>query len=351
LRPCFDEDEKLVGAVNCFQDLTVQKQAEQERTQLSEELHQAKKVEALGQLTAGVVHDFNNLLTAILDNLELLKDVTPDEGSRQLLRNATRSAQRGAELNAQLLGFARKQTLLLRAIDLNHVLTGMSDLLRATVGDLIRIETCTRPNTWPVLVDSNQIALVVLNLVINARDAMPCGGTLTIEMRYATFGIGDSPDGLPAGDYVTLSVSDTGAGMSEDVRAMAFEPFFTTKGPGEGSGLGLSMVLGVATQSGGGVQINSQPGSGTSIQVLLPRARIEAFSAEMEEEASPHHPVIRGEVVLVVDDDSDVREATAGILASLGYHSSRRLTVPQPYRFLQAANLSICCWLTLACRA
>jgi CheY-like chemotaxis protein len=139
-------------------------------------------------------------------------------------------------------------------------------------------------------------------------------------MRNATFGIGDSPDGLPAGDYVTLSVSDTGAGMSEDVRAMAFEPFFTTKGPGEGSGLGLSMVLGVATQSGGGVRINSQPGSGTSIQVLLPRTRTEAFSAEMEAEASLHHSAeVREEVVLVVDDDRYVRQATTAILASLGY--------------------------------
>ena len=318
IAPLFDEAGALVGAVNCFQDLTVQKQAEQERSRLAGELHQAKKTQALGQLTAGVAHDFNNLLTAILGNLELLQARTTDEHSRKLLDNAARSALRGAELNSQLLGFARKQTLLPQAIDLERVLTGMSDLLRTSLGDSIRIEVRAQPDTWPALVDPNQIALVVLNLAINARDAMPSGGSLTITTRNARFGVRDCPEGLSAGDYVALSISDTGTGMSAEVRAMAFDPFFTTKGRNGGSGLGLSMVLGVATQSVGGVRIDSELGRGTSIEIFLPRAGTEAASPDAEPEA-PSPDAVGGEVVLVVDDDSDVREVTAAILASSGY--------------------------------
>lgn len=319
IAPLFDEDDTLVGAVNCFQDLAAQKQAERERVRLAEELHQAKKMEALGQLTAGVAHDFNNLLTAILGNLDLLEDRTSEKESLNLLHNAARSAQRGALLNEHLLGFARKQALLPKAVDLDRVLARMSDLLLSTVGDTIRIERRTQREIWPALVDPNQIELVVLNLAINARDAMPFGGILTIETRNAAFGADDRPEDLTAGDYVALSISDTGTGMSDEVRAKAFEPFFTTKGPGRGSGLGLSLTLGVARQSGGGVRINTRPGHGTSIEVYLPRADMDVSSEEMDRGPSVHTPVTRGQVVLVVDDDNDVREVTAAMLASLGY--------------------------------
>lgn len=272
IAPLFGDDGELVGAVNCFQDLSAQKHGEQERARLADELHQSKKIEALGQLTAGVAHDFNNLLTAILGNLELLKRRTSETDSLRFLDNAIRTAQRGTALNEQLLGFARKQTPLSEAVDFGQLLTRMNDLLRTSVGDTIRVETRMAQHAWPALVDPNQIELAILNLAINARDAMPFGGILTIETRNATLGASDRPNDLSAGDYVVLSISDTGTGMSEEVRANACQPFFTTKAPGKGSGLGLSMVLGVARQSGGRVRIDSQPGEGTSVDVYLPRA-------------------------------------------------------------------------------
>jgi signal transduction histidine kinase len=271
IAPLFGDDGKLVGAVNCFQDISASKAAERERVQLVEELHQAKKLEAIGQLTAGIVHDFNNLLAAIHGNLELLAIRTNETDLLELLGNATRSVERGEGLTQQLLAFARKQALSPKAVDLNQVLVSMSNLLRTSIGGRVSIEMRPQPGLWQALVDPNQVELVVLNLVINARDGMPDGGTLTIETGNVTFDAIDRPADLPAGEYIVVSVSDTGTGMSDDVRAKAFEPFFTTKPEGKGSGLGLSMVLGVARQSGGDVRIKSRAGEGTSIEVYLPR--------------------------------------------------------------------------------
>ncbi len=281
IAPLFGEDRNLVGAVNCFQDLSAIKLAERERVRLSDELHQARKVEAIGQLAAGIVHDFDNLLAAVHGNLELLTSRTNEARLLVLLRNATRSVERGEGLTQQLLAFARKQVLLPKPVDLNQVLIGMSNLLRTSVGSIIPVEMRKQPDLWHALVDPNQIELVVLNLVINARDAMPDGGTLTIETANVTFSTINRPVDLPMGEYVVVSVADTGTGMSDEVRAKAFEPFFTTKGEGKGSGLGLSMVLGVAKQSGGDVRITSRPGQGTSIEVYLPRTQeLPSSSAE-----------------------------------------------------------------------
>jgi signal transduction histidine kinase len=273
IAPLFGDDGKLVGAVNCFQDLSAHKLAEQERVRLAEELHQAKKLEAIGQLAAGIVHDFNNLLAAIHGNLELLTNRTNEARLLVLLRNATRSVERGEGLTQQLLAFARKQELLPKAVDLNQVLVSMNSLLRTSVGSGVSIEMRKQPGLWHALVDPNQIELVVLNLVINARDAMPDGGTVTIETGNVTLNSVGRPVDLPVGEYVVVSVTDTGTGMSDEVRAKAFEPFFTTKEEGKGSGLGLSMVLGVAQQSGGDVRIRSRAGHGTSIEVYLPRTQ------------------------------------------------------------------------------
>ena len=190
-----------------------------------------------------------------------------------LLRNATRSVERGEGLTQQLLAFARKQVLLPQAVDVNQILVRMSSLLHITVGSRIPIEMRKQPDLWHALVDPGQIELVVLNLVINARDAMPDGGTLIIETANVTFSAVGRPVDLPAGEYVVVSVADTGTGMSEEVLAKAFEPFFTTKEEGKGSGLGLSMVLGVAQQSGGDVRIRSRARHGTSIEVYLPRTQ------------------------------------------------------------------------------
>jgi nitrogen-specific signal transduction histidine kinase/CheY-like chemotaxis protein len=307
--------------VNCFRDLSAQKQAEQERVRLTEDLRQAKKLDALGQLMAGVTHDFNNLLTAVLGNLELLGNQITDKGALRLLENAVRVARRGAVLNQRLLAFARKQPLMPKAVGLNEILAQMGDLLRATIGEAIRLETRTEPAVWPALVDPNQIELVVLNLAINARDAMPFGGTLTIETRNAILGAIDRPEDLAAGEYAVLSLSDTGTGMSEEVRTRAFEPFFTTKEPDKGSGLGLSIALGVARQSGGGVRIVSRPGEGTLIEIYLPRADRQMSPEHVVKSPAVAGAVVGSETVLVVDDDGDVREATVAMLASCGYHA------------------------------
>lgn len=300
-------------------DMTEQKRAADRLRQAEEQLRQAQKLETVGQLTAGVAHDFNNLLTSILGSLELIETRINDESGARLLRGAIRSAQRGARLNEQLLAFARKQPLIPRIVDLNAVVTGMDALLRSSIGDSIRVETVLGDDLWPALADQTQLELVILNLAINARDAMPLGGSLTIETRNVTRGPPESAEEPPAGDYVAVSVSDTGTGMSDEVRRRAIEPFFTTKGPGKGSGLGLSMVFGVARQSGGGVSLDSRLGEGTTATVYLPRAgeraRLDGGAAP---EAGEPADLVGDEVVLVVDDDGDVREVTKALLHSMG---------------------------------
>lgn len=273
IAPLFGDDKKLVGAVNCFQDLSAIKLGERERVRLSDELHQAKKVEAIGQLAAGIVHDFNNLLAAIHGNLELLTSRTDEDRLLVLLRRATQSVERGEGLTQQLLAFARKQVLLPKAVDLNQVLGSMSGLLQTTIGSRVPVEMRPQTGLWLALVDPNQVELVLLNLVINARDAMPDGGTLVIETGNVTLTAMGRPVDLPEGEYVVVSVTDNGTGMSDEVLAKAFDPFFTTKDEGKGSGLGLSMVLGVAKQSGGDVRITSRVGQGTSIEIYLPRTQ------------------------------------------------------------------------------
>ena len=292
IAPLFCDDGKLIGAVNCFQDLSAHERTERERVRLAEELHQAKKMEAIGQLTSGIVHDFNNLLAAILGNLEILESRTDEDGSLKLLRNAARSVERGERLTQQLLAFARKQTLSPKAVDLNQILVGMSNLLQTSVGTVIGVETRMQQGLWLALVDPNQIELVLLNLAINARDAMSRGGTLTMETRNVTLCGTNRPEDLAAGEYAVVSVSDTGTGMSDEVRAKAFEPFFTTKERGKGTGLGLSMVLGVARQSGGDVRITSRVPEGTSIEVYLPRAD-SRVSSDRGAARSGGHPSLR----------------------------------------------------------
>ena len=287
--------------------------AERQRTE--EALLQAQKLEAVGQLTSGVAHDFNNLLTGVLGNLELLERRLKSEESLRRLRAARLAAERGARLTHQLLAFSRKQRLAPTPLDLNRLVGEASDMLFRTIGVTVRIETVLTEGLWPALVDPTQIELVLLNLAINARDAMPEGGRLTI--RTANVSRGDAPPDLAPGDYVLISVSDTGQGMSEEVLRRAVEPFFTTKEPGKGSGLGLSMVHGVATQSGGGLQIDSRLGRGTAVRVYLPRAgRVSTAAREREPQSlAIHEPA----TIMVVDDDPDVREVAVSSLESSGY--------------------------------
>jgi PAS domain S-box-containing protein len=290
-----------------------------ERKATEEALRQSQKMEAIGLLTGGVAHDFNNLLTSVLGNLELVMRQSTDQTVRRLLDRARQGAERGAKLTQQLLAFARKQRLERKAVDLNRVIAGMTDMLRATIGATIRIETLPGKELWPAMVDVNQLDLAILNLAINARDAMPNGGVLSIKaenMRVAREG---HPAELAIGDYVMISLADNGLGMSEEVRAKAFEPFFTTKQAGRGSGLGLSQVYGIARQLGGGVEINSRPGGGTTVRLYLPRTEQEAaqepFRVSETIDRSKHHPAR----ILVVDDDAGVREFVVSGLASFGY--------------------------------
>jgi PAS domain S-box-containing protein len=311
--PIRDADGVITKVVISTHDLT-------ERKRVEEAQRQGQKMEAIGQLTGGVAHDFNNLLTAVLGNLELLTQRLSGPQHIALIDAAMRAADRGAKLTQQLLAFARRQRLEPKPADLNHLVLGMRDMLVSTIGATIRIETALSPGLWPAMLDVNQTELMLLNLAINARDAMPEGGTLTIASGQLSVGPKERrPGELAPGDYVLLSVADSGTGMCDEVRERAFEPFFTTKEVGMGSGLGLSQVYGIARQLGGGVEIESQTGAGTVVRVFLPRADV-ALAAAEDVPAAAAEPVGPGSArILVVDDDPEVRELVVSCLASFGY--------------------------------
>ncbi|MDB5409559.1 MAG: hypothetical protein JWL84_4471 [Rhodospirillales bacterium] len=290
----------------------------EERKRAEAQLVQAQKMEAVGQLTGGVAHDFNNLLTAILGNLELAEAKAGDEAMRKLLANATRSAERGAKLTEQLLAFSRKQHLQPKSVDLNRLIVGMNDMLARTIGALVRIETALDESLWPALVDANQIELAILNLAVNARDAMPLGGSLLIETSNVARGDPSLPPELLADDFILVAVTDTGSGMSEDILGKAFEPFFTTKDVGKGSGLGLSQVYGVARQSGGTARLISRPGEGTTVRVYVPRSA-NASTAPAEPIAPAPRTSLASSVILLVDDDPEVRALAATCLRERGH--------------------------------
>jgi PAS domain S-box-containing protein len=304
-------------------DLRARRAAEQalereaaERAEAEARLRQAQKMEAVGQLTGGVAHDFNNLLTAIIGNLEMLDSRLGGEAERRLVGNAVRAADRGARLVQQLLAFSRRQRLEPATIDVNRLIAGLHDLLDRTLGGTVAVEMSLADDLWPARVDPNQLGLAIVNLSINARDAMENGGRIVIATR--NIAPAERPDDLPAGDFVEISVTDTGSGMTEEVLARAFEPFFTTKGVGKGSGLGLSMVHGFATQSGGSVRLASRIGEGTVASVFLPRAAVMEAEARRLRERGPARERTTG-VILVVDDDADVLDVAVGGLQELGY--------------------------------
>jgi signal transduction histidine kinase len=290
-----------------------------EREKAETALRQAQRLEAVGQLTSGVAHDFNNLLTVILGNIEQLQKGTEDPGVKRRLSMMGEASRRGAQLTAQMLAFSRRQKLEPRAVDLNYTVRSMRDLLQSTIGGSVHIlEPDLAEDLWPAMIDPTQIELVILNLAINARDAMDVGGTLRISTANVITLEPERPEQPPAGEHIVVSVRDNGSGMTDAVLARAFEPFFTTKAVGKGSGLGLSQVFGLAKQSGGGVTIDTVVEEGTTIHVYLPRANAHPV-AEQEARHSSHKAPSDNMVVLVVDDDDAVREVTASLLTDLGY--------------------------------
>jgi signal transduction histidine kinase/CheY-like chemotaxis protein len=288
----------------------------EERRRAEEALRQIQRVEAVGQLTAGVAHDFNNLFAIMMANLELLDAPLVEPRLRRRLDVLRSSVERGAALTGQLLAFARRQPLMPRPVVLSEMVAAMVPLLGAACGRRVEIITSVPGDLPSVLVDPTQLELVILNLALNARDAMPGGGRLCIAGEVETLGEPDDPDAPEAGKYVVLRVIDDGIGMTEAVRTRATEPYFTTKGPGQGSGLGLSQAFGLARQSGGTVRIASQLGKGTTVSVLLPA--VDALAVDVPRTAVPVVQPAKPRV-LVVDDDPAVLEGVAELLEIIGY--------------------------------
>ena len=307
-----DDTGDLIGFAKITRDMT-------ERRAIDEQLRQSQKMEAVGQLTNGVAHDFNNLLATIIPNLELAQLNIKDDSVLKYLENAMRAAERAAQLTNQLLAFSRRHEISKEPVDVNEVVSQACEMLPRTLGPTIAIETALDADAWWAMTEPGQLELAILNLAINARDAMLQGGTLAILTKNIVRRNGRHFPPLDPGDYVVISVSDTGTGMSEEVRRRAFEPFFTTKELHKGTGLGLSMVYGLAQQSGGTVTIDSELGNGTSIRIYLPRAPRTVGAAEAEGQSRwDAGPPSR---ILVVDDNSAVRAITAIMLRTLGHEA------------------------------
>jgi PAS domain S-box-containing protein len=321
IHPVTDPEGQFIGFFMVTRDITVRREQEDELQRVRAALAQSQKMEAVGQLTGGIAHDFNNLLTAVLGNIELIEEggQRDNERIRRLAGAARRAAERGATLTEQLLAFSRRQALRPQNTDVNQLVNATSQLLKSTLGERITTETMLPSGVWPTFVDPNQLESALINLALNARDAMPSGGTLTIETGnvYLDEEYKAAHPEVGVGQYVMLEVTDTGTGMSAEVMGRAFEPFFTTKPIGEGTGLGLSQVYGFVGQSKGHITLDSEPGGGTSVKIYLPRL-------VGEEETTVRAPVVvelapTQATVLVVEDDADVREYIVSALTQLGY--------------------------------
>jgi PAS domain S-box-containing protein len=335
-----DKDGNLIGFAKVTRDVTERRETQNALQKAQEQLVQAQKMEGIGQLTGGVAHDFNNLLTIIMGNLETLQRSlqAPNLDAARLARatdNALRGAQRAAALTQRLLAFSRRQPLDPKPVDVSRLVNGMSDLLRRTIGEQIAIEAVLAGGPWRAHVDPNQLEVAILNLAVNARDAMPDGGKLTIETAnaYLDQGYAAAQAEVVPGQYVVICVSDTGHGMTKQVLERAFEPFFTTKEVGQGTGLGLSQVYGFVKQSGGHIKIYSEPQQGTTVKLYLPRLHGEGES-QKEPDLSSSPRSTDAETILVVEDDDDVRAYSKEMLRELGYSILEASTGPAALRVL-----------------
>lgn len=318
------------AAIVVARDITQRKQSEAQ-------LRQAQKMQAIGQLTGGIAHDFNNLLAVIMGNLELLHEqLTAQPRLHQLTQQALKAVDRGANLSRRLLAFARRQPLLAQPTDLNQRILGMLDLLRRTLGATIQIDTRLAADLEQTLIDPDQIENALLNLVINARDAMPQGGRLTLETANVRIDADYAMrEEVQPGSYVMLAVSDTGIGMTPNVLEHVFEPFFTTKETGRGSGLGLSMVYGLVKQSGGHITIYSEPGQGATVRLYLPPTASTGTATASEQPVADSAIQGRGEIILVVEDDADVRLFAVSALQGMGYETQQAGDAETAIRLLE----------------
>jgi PAS domain S-box-containing protein len=314
-----DDHGELVGFAKITRDITERRQAQQELERTREVLLQSQKMEAIGQLTGGIAHDFNNLLMAVLASLELMRKRLPDDAKlHALLENAVEGGKRGTLLTQRMLAFARRQELKQEAIDIPTLVRGMTELLQRSLGPSVAIETRFSLVTKPVLADVNQLEMALLNLAVNARDAMTDGGEIVIATREEMVRAGNAA-GLKPGLYMCLSVRDTGSGMDEETLRRATEPFFTTKGVGKGTGLGLSMVHGLAMQSGGSFTLKSRLGEGTTVELRLPIAETAPQAVPEAPRAPEPIAAQRSLLVLAVDDDFLVLTNTIAMLEDLGH--------------------------------
>ena len=337
--PDLDERNQVIGWIASIIDITERKKAARERERLeklvierTEELAQRReredaqiavaqtqKMEAIGQLTAGIAHDFNNLLTVVSGHIELAMPCIEDERARYSVQKAVEAIETMAGLNRKMLSFARQRELASAVLILNDRISEVTKLLQGTIGKQIALATKLGADLWQTRADPVEVDNALLNIVLNARDAMQGGGTLSIETRNVTLDAAVAREhDIQPGEYVRLSVTDTGHGMSSEVRRRAVEPFFTTKEIGRGTGLGLSIVYGFARQSGGFLTIESEVGKGTTVCIFLPRAVLETAAISLSR-TEDHVPMGDGEMILVVEDNDDVREVTLGRLESLGY--------------------------------
>jgi PAS domain S-box-containing protein len=332
--------EAELQAINATLEQRVQTEVAQ-RTKAEEALRQAQKMEAIGQLTGGVAHDFNNLLTVIVGGLDTIRRSRPEDHARikRATEMALQGAQRAASLTGRLLAFSRRQPLKPKPLDLNILVRGMTELMHRTLGETIELEVVMAPRLWPVEVDQNQLESAVLNLAVNARDAMPGGGKLTIETANTALDESYSARDTEVvpGQYVVLSVSDSGSGMSKETLARAFEPFYTTKEVGRGTGLGLSMVYGFVKQSGGHVTLYSEQGQGTTVKLYFPRYTGDLDAADVEQPL-PVPKASLEEVILVVEDNEDVRTYSVAILRELGYKVLEAAEADAALRILEGAD-------------
>lgn len=311
--PVLDPEGELLYFFASQLDVTRRRASEQA-------FRQAQKMEAIGQLTAGLAHDFNNLLQVVSGNIDIVANQVEDERQQRLLSNAARAADRGSKLTRQLLAFARKTRLEPRTVDMNQLIHEFGDLLDNTVGAQIRLVTALERRLPAVQIDPTHLEMAILNVLLNARDAMPKGGTVTISTRLWKLNGDAAKHQLPEGDYVVLTIRDEGTGMAEEVRRRATEPFFTTKGAERGTGLGLAMVHGFVQQSLGRLEIDSAPGEGTEIRMLFPMANAAAAPAPAPRREAGKGVAGGSETILLVEDSDDVRALAQEQLAALGYH-------------------------------